>query len=85
MVALLRTTPETEFAVTVAPFKGLTWPYSFTVMVPFIIGSDPQLLLTFVTCGVVTFDASLTAAADVPAIASTNVNASINNKRFFWF
>ncbi len=49
-------------------------------MVPFIIGSDPQ---SFVTCGVVTFDVSLTAAADVPAIANTNVNASINIKRFF--
>jgi len=68
--------------MTVAPSSGLVWPYSFTVMVPLMIGSDPTH--SSVTLDVVTFSVSFTAAADVPAIASTNANAMMNIKAFLF-
>lgn len=77
-------TPLVEFAITVAPSKGLTWPYSFTVTVPLIIGSEPveQSLVRSIEVFVL-FPVPFIAAADVPKIVKTNANARMSIKKFF--
>ncbi|KAF5046254.1 hypothetical protein DSECCO2_472770 [anaerobic digester metagenome] len=83
VVELVRTFPPVEFTITVAPSRGLTWPYSFTVTVPLMIGSEPVQSLGRSIGVLVVFPVPFIAAADVLMMVRTNANANINIIAFF--